>query len=363
MNADIVIVGGGIAGLWILNLLCQKGYNAILLEKEALGGVQTLASQGMIHGGQKYTLTGQISDQAINVAEMPTVWQSCFDGEGMIDLSSVKALSNHQVMWASGGMTSNLGVFAASKAVNAKTEKLSQDLLPTVLQGMKCQAYKMAESVLDIKSLIKVLAAPYREHIYQADYFECEIEAQGVIFTAGTGNERAVDQNQQTQRRPLKQVMVKTMEFPLYGHCIAAHPKPRVTITAHPFEEGYVWYLGGNISELSVKKTDEEAIDFARSELEDIFPQMNWSGKKWATWSGNRAEPYAPKGLPTGSYFKIYEDKIVAWPTKLTFAPVLAGQLLDWVQEKNIRPVVESHQLDLPLAEIGCYPWEKAQWF
>ncbi|HCC44093.1 MAG TPA: FAD-binding oxidoreductase, partial [Gammaproteobacteria bacterium] len=51
---DIAILGGGIAGLWLLNLLVSRGYSVVLLEKEALGAGQTIASQGMIHGGVKY---------------------------------------------------------------------------------------------------------------------------------------------------------------------------------------------------------------------------------------------------------------------------------------------------------------------
>ncbi|MEZ5480827.1 MAG: FAD-dependent oxidoreductase [Porticoccaceae bacterium] len=56
INVDIAIIGGGIAGLWLLNRLVSAGYNAILFEQSALSGSdQTVASQGMIHGGIKYT--------------------------------------------------------------------------------------------------------------------------------------------------------------------------------------------------------------------------------------------------------------------------------------------------------------------
>jgi len=55
MSCDVAIIGGGIAGLWLLNRLMNSGYNAILFESKALGSDQTVASQGMIHGGIKYT--------------------------------------------------------------------------------------------------------------------------------------------------------------------------------------------------------------------------------------------------------------------------------------------------------------------
>ena len=47
-STDIVVFGGGIAGLWLLNRLRDEGYNAILLEADGLGAAQTLAS----HTGQ-----------------------------------------------------------------------------------------------------------------------------------------------------------------------------------------------------------------------------------------------------------------------------------------------------------------------
>ena len=64
---DVAIIGGGIAGTWLLRLLSQKGYNAILLEQNELGCGQTLASQGMVHGGLKYALTGLLSLSLIHI--------------------------------------------------------------------------------------------------------------------------------------------------------------------------------------------------------------------------------------------------------------------------------------------------------
>ncbi len=79
---DIIIFGGGIAGLFIANRLRRAGYSLIVIEKGALGGVQTLASQGMIHGGQKYTLQGNVTAQASSIAAMPERWDACFEGHG-----------------------------------------------------------------------------------------------------------------------------------------------------------------------------------------------------------------------------------------------------------------------------------------
>ena len=54
LQTDIAIIGGGVAGLWALNLLRQRGYSTVLFEQDALGSDQTIGSQGIIHGGIKY---------------------------------------------------------------------------------------------------------------------------------------------------------------------------------------------------------------------------------------------------------------------------------------------------------------------
>ena len=98
---DVAIVGGGIAGTWLLRLLSQQGYNAILLERNELGCGQTLASQGMIHGGLKYALTGLLSNESEAIAEMPLRWRNCLHSkEGEIDLRGTKILSNNYYMYS-----------------------------------------------------------------------------------------------------------------------------------------------------------------------------------------------------------------------------------------------------------------------
>ena len=70
-STDIVVFGGGVAGLWLLNRLRSEGYGAILFESDSLGCGQTVASQGIIHGGLKYALKGSLKGSANVLANMP----------------------------------------------------------------------------------------------------------------------------------------------------------------------------------------------------------------------------------------------------------------------------------------------------
>lgn len=50
VEADVVVIGGGIAGLWLFRTLSTLGYQTLLLERDSLGGGQTIKSQGIVHG-------------------------------------------------------------------------------------------------------------------------------------------------------------------------------------------------------------------------------------------------------------------------------------------------------------------------
>ena len=61
LSTDVVIIGAGIAGLWLHHRLNKMGFHALLLENKSIGNAQTLSSQGIIHGGSKYALNGILS--------------------------------------------------------------------------------------------------------------------------------------------------------------------------------------------------------------------------------------------------------------------------------------------------------------
>jgi len=129
VTTDVVIVGGGIAGLWLLNRLRSVGYGAILLESDALGAGQTSKSQGIIHGGMKYALQGVLTNDAMAMAEMPALWRECLAGRGEIDLARVPLLSPQHYLWATNKLTAKLGGFLASTALTSKVAALTKKRL------------------------------------------------------------------------------------------------------------------------------------------------------------------------------------------------------------------------------------------
>lgn len=375
---DIIVCGGGIAGLWLGNTLMRAGYNVILIEKDRLGTGQTLASQGMIHGGQKYVLTGALTPHAAAISSMPERWQACLDGSGEIDLKAVEILSATQVMWPAGSVLSSAAVFAAATLVNAATMRLERDELPAALGQSGGPVYSLPEKVLDMRSLLHVLARNLAGRALRGDITGVQpdgsiavsghnLRAQRVIFTAGVGNELALkllqEKGSRTQRRPLRQIMVRPLPDALFGHGIVGSPHPRITVTSHRCDGGYVWYLGGAVAEKGASMDEAAALRFAKAELQAIFPALDWQAKEWASWRGDRAEPLDAAGeLPAGPAVHECGRVLLAWPVKLTFAPALADRVHEFLVRDQVQPARGSDPPPLPAAEIAAYPWEAAAW-
>src|SRR3990167_4940997 len=216
VETDIAIIGGGIAGLWLLNQLQQQGFSTILLESAALGGAQTHKAQGIIHGGMKYALQGAITPAFDAIASMPSVWHACLHGEGSIDLRHVPILSTQQYLWTTGTLTAKLVGFFASIALkgNIKSLAATEPEFPAIFKNsqFKGQVYSLDEMVVDVHALVRELVKPNQDVIFKIDslhenqlHFDeecnlvsCEIQATPLqslqikakkyIFTAGSGN-------------------------------------------------------------------------------------------------------------------------------------------------------------------------------
>lgn len=385
---DICIMGGGITGLWALNRLKDLGYSAVLFETKGLGGGQTICSQGIIHGGLKYALSGFLTKSSDSIEDMPKRWKSCLEGKGEIDLRAVNILSKDQLLWSTGSLTSDLSTFFASKALKSRIQTLKRNEYPYALQNpaFKGNVYRLEEIVLDVPSLIKTLSEKYKDSIFKIDKVEeyrkvgdetkdckeenkdfkkennsvpniksliiqtknetLEIEAQSFLFSAGEGNEGltklcGIAHLARMQCRPLHMVVVALPEhYPLYGHCIDNGSNPRITITSHSTENGSsVWYLGGQLAEDGIERTTEEQISLAKQELIALFPWLNLTQAKFSSFFINRAEAYQKDHKrPESFYLEQQGNVFIAWPTKLALAPLLSEKLIKILKKQDILP-------------------------
>ncbi len=386
INSDLIILGGGIAGLWLLNRLQRQGYNAILLETDELGGGQSIRSQGIIHGGTKYALNGALTQAANAIADMPGRWRKCLQGNGEIDLSQAETLSEAHYLWSKGSLASKMTTFFASKALKGKVDDIRPETRPEVFQHKKFRGslYKLNELVLNVPSVITALSAPHAKRIFKIskDDFQIisnggEIEAielpaqqlrlkaQRYILTAGEGCEQLLHQwkvsQPEMQRRPLHMVVVRhSANLPVFAHCIGAGSKPLVTITSHPATNGeQAWYLGGDLAETGVKRSVDEQIHHAKKLLQDLLPWIELPNARWATLRIDRAEPkQSALTRPDSAFAQPVSNGIIGWPTKLALAPDMSDQIIRLLDEQGIKPAIPNANIPLPGAQVATPVWE-----
>lgn len=394
VETDIAIIGGGVAGLWLLHRVRQMGFSAVLFETATLGGGQTHKAQGIIHGGTKYALQGSITKAAEAISSMPALWQKCLEGRGEIDLSHVPVLSHHQYLWTTGALASKFAGYFAGLALRGNVKLLDKTSFPLIFQNpqFKGQVYSLDEMVLDVHALVRELVRPNQDAIFKIDSLDAEqvhldekgaiesfelraapllpleLKAQKYIFTAGSGNEFLIKKLRhkelRMQRRPLRMVIVKH-DFPydLYAHCLGFGSTPRLTITTHQAQDGKtVWYIGGQISEEGVKRSDEEQSKIARDELQALFPWLDFSKAEIKSFMVDRAEASQPGGRrPDSCHVESIQNCMIAWPTKLAFAPLLANKIVTMLTEEHMTPG-KSHLRELrawPIPPLAVPIWDQ----
>ncbi len=383
-DLDIVIFGGGIAGLWTLARLRDAGYRVALFEDRALGGIQSIASQGIIHGGTKYALTGRLTGSAMAIGEMPTRWRAALAGEGEVDLRGVRVLAEHQHLWSTGSLASGMAGFFAGKVMQARMRPVPRAELPPPFDttAFRGGVYRLDEPVLDPLSLAERLydqlgeacyrldASPRverREQGWRLDLGEGGVlGARAVVLAAGRGNaallERFGRREPAMQTRPLHMLMARGDLPLLHAHCLGASANPRLTITSYrQADDTLVWYLGGQVAEGGVVRSPAEQIDAGRAELAELLPWVDLSDTAWATLRIDRAEVRTPRGgRPDDAYVGWRRGLGVCWPTKLAFAPRVAQLVLEGLREQRIEPSDGAGiALGLPRPSLARPPWDE----
>ena len=377
-HIDIAIIGAGIAGLWAFHRFKKMGYDVLLLESEAIGCEQTIASQGIIHSGLKYAFAGKINNLAQNISAMPDLWRAALNDDGDVDLSAARMNAESQYLLIPKGFMGGLVKLVTKQALGNNVHEVPKEQWPDEIKesGFKGSVVFMDEPVLDIASVIRALAEPYKDCIRKIDTPEDplgflerhEIYPQQIIVTAAASNAILASQAQhndglETQKRPLLMGLLKPAPYKLYAHLVGASDKPVATITTHETADGELaWYLGGGVAERAKEAAPEDVYEATRKGFAKYLPDVDLSNAEWSVLPIDRVEGKSKTDgwMPDTPTIHSVENVHYCWPTKLTFAPLLSDRLIEKI---GIEPSkTESDFSELATVDYTHAPWDTATW-
>ncbi|MBS0262471.1 MAG: FAD-dependent oxidoreductase [Planctomycetes bacterium] len=395
MDCDVVIFGGGAAGLWLLDELTRRGDRALLLEAGQLGQGQTVASQGILHGGLKYTLQGLLTPAAREIRDMPEIWRQCLAGRRNPNLQDTHVRSQHCYLWRSDTLRSRLGMIGAKVGLQVAPQELSDADRPAALAGCPGTVARLEEQVISPASFLADLARQHHDRILAIDSREgvqltlsapgqvtainlthpdqpapLQLRPRQVVLTAGAGNDALRVQcglpAGKMQRRPLHMVLARGPLPLLHGHCVDG-ARTRVTITSDHDQAGRtVWQLGGQLAEDGVSCDELNLLHRAHAEFTAVLPGIDLSRVEWSTYRVDRAEQASPRGSRPDTATLIHEGNVTtAWPTKLALAPQLARMLIECLpaatNQTETTATMAAKLAGWPRPEVALPPWESAR--
>ncbi len=383
VNLDLLVLGGGIAGLWIAAAAQRAGYRVALLESRALGAGQTLQSQGIIHAGLKYALLGQVNETAQLISAVAKDWETAMAGRGDVDLRGARVAAEAQYMLVPGGLIATLAGAIGHAALGETIQNLKEPDWPAGLAelGFKGNVIAMHEPGVEIASVLRALLGQLQDVCYHYDpsaaqvkigtdggvasicIGDVELAPARVVAAAAYGNEWLAEKlgiKAASQHRPLKQVLLKGDLPHAYWHGVGGSFRPAFTISTHKTSGGEtVWYMGGAVAE-NVEMPDAQQFRETAAALKKYLPKLDLQNMSWAALPVMRVEGYDPRGwLPDRPSYQQQGNVTLGWVNKLTLAPLMAKEVL----EKLPVPSNESiTPLPLPPAQIADNPWDHVAW-
>ncbi|MCA9292357.1 MAG: FAD-dependent oxidoreductase [Phycisphaerales bacterium] len=386
IQLDAVIFGGGIAGLWTLDELVRSGRSCVLIERDALGEGQTIWSQGIIHGGLKYTLDGLLTGSARAIRDMPAIWRACLTGEREPNLSRAPVRSEHCWLWRTDSLRSRAGMIGARVGLRTPMRTVEVDARPRALRDCPGTVAQLDEQVIDTRAVLGAFLRTHQDCIVSAptdDPARIErigtgatialadgavtLQPERVIFAAGGGNEalRASVglETGRMQVRDLHMVLVRGDLPELFGHCVDG-ARTRATITSARTDKcDVVWQVGGEIAERGVSMSPDALIAQAQRELSVVLPGVDLSAAQWATYRAPRAEGVTAGGKRPEDVVVMDEPPFVTvWPTKLALAPRVAALVAAALPAPLQLGDAAANLAQMARPRLAAPPWECAEW-
>ncbi len=371
IETDVLILGGGITGLWLLNDVVNRGLGAILLEKNELGGAQTCHSHVYVHQGHLY----HEASLATVVKKVAEQWATMVCRNNLQPIET----ASHFGFTSPADAQQRADLWGRDD-LQLPSQQLPRKAFPKALAGGAVRiVYESPEFCLDGEVLMRHLGSRVEQHIGAiADVtgFESRskrIEAVRVALRSGA-SARIVPKVVVLCAGAENQVLLLLASGGSRGHLTSVQDQQQIR-KAHmlvvrgaekdlPPLTGVFPNIGGLF--LVSRRLDGETVwlvsddrsptlgfveDWMRFDTRWWFPRI-WSSLgrlaprffghpeclQWGIYDAPKAEGRATGSIPhEEKILKFAWDNLWAvWPTKLTLAPQVSSKLVDEMRSAGV---------------------------
>jgi hypothetical protein len=370
-DLDVLIVGGGVQGLWQLRELLNAGYSALLVEKGELGGKQTCHSHAYLHQGHLYN--------EVSFAERLKEIQPIWDGW----LKSAKSTP------VRGSLPSYFGFLNPSyKEKKLQLWESPQLMLPfkqctsipsPLKGGVITEVLESPETCLDSTWLVGELVSGVEDHVSQISEVvnitavnnriesvelrmlndhRLTIGPRALVFAAGAGNQSLLDaikplpvrtigatKSQQIRKSHMLVIKGKSDELEALT---GVFPDLQLFIVSRFSKDSVVWLVSDNNSPTLRNEGDWVRYDaswwlnspsdgrpFSIIEaIQKLAPRFFLDSPdrlRWGVYEAPKAEGVVNGGgIPSEERIEHFgiDNLWTVWPTKLTLAPRASQEIV-----------------------------------
>ena len=374
---DVLIVGGGVLGLWLLGELRDRHYHAVLLERRELGGEQTCHSHVYIHEGHLYREAH--ADLARRLRTVHLSWSAWLSSQTVARGFEPSCFGFKGLPEADGKL-----------ALWAKLElPINEVDPPGVLEGgVVRRTFQTRECCLTGESLVDALRAKLDHCITLVDDIESisvapdpstrgaeitgvrvrlsgtsvDVRPRALVLAAGARNQPLLDLVA-GGRQPLKGMVQAKQQLRLAHMLVIRGAAGRLApltgifpdvgglfLVSRVTDDEVVWLVSDDRSPLV--DSVEEWLDRDTREwlprmllsLRQIAPKQfaddHLPHLQWGVYAAPKAEGRASGALPDEERIEQcgIRNMWAVWPTKLTLAPIASLAVTDAIVKARIDP-------------------------
>jgi glycine/D-amino acid oxidase-like deaminating enzyme len=395
VELDVLILGGGVQGLWLLTDLRNAGYTAALVDPNPIGGAQTLHSHGFIHFGHAYPHV--YSKSSGYFAKARSSWEKFLSDNRHVAgppqpafvgfLSLANALFWEDAWQASGlrfekllNLPTQFHNSALECVYTTPQRRISPALLvkhlattqrPAIVHGRPLSA-KISQWGPQIKS-VEVLVRTAKGDVGfcpRALVVAAGAGNDGLLLTLGLAN--AFSERPSTRTRRSFMLVVKSeARLPLPRLSLLV-PDLWLFVVSQSLSNGtVVWLVSSGIDQPEglLNSRPPEAARVVAGRLRFLLPSIFESDSvQFASYEGLKSDVVIPHQTeppivaPTVCASPDLSVMLVS-PTKLTLAPVASEMVLELIDARGIKPshrpgeVLPSDLRDAELM-IGDEKWD-----